>query len=129
MSGKKTIRIVIADDHPIVREGFSAIVEAEEDLTVVAEAENGRMALAAVAEHKPDIVLMDLRMPELDGVATIRELRESQPEVCSIVLTTFDSDDLVYDAIRAGARGYLLKDVSPEELVEAIRTVYRGGDR
>ncbi len=70
---------------------------------------------------------MDLRMSELDGVATIRELRESQPEVCSIVLTTFDSDDLVYDAIRAWARGYLLKDVSPEELVEAIRTVYRGG--
>ncbi len=127
MSKGQSIRIVIADDHPIVREGFSAIVEAEDDLTVVAQAWDGREALAAVAEHEPDIVLMDLRMPELDGVAAIRELRERQPDVRAIVLTTFDSDDLVYDAIRAGARGYLLKDVSPAELVEAIRTVHRGG--
>ena len=127
MSADQVIRIVIADDHPIVREGFSAIVEAEDDLTVVAQAGDGREAVTAVVKHSPDIVLMDLRMPELDGVAAIGEIREQSPDVRSIVLTTFDGDDLVYDAVRAGARGFLLKDVSPSALIDAIRTVHAGG--
>ncbi len=127
MSADKPIKIVIADDHPIVREGFSSIVEAESDLTVVAQAADGREAVAAVAEHTPEIVLMDLRMPELDGVAAISEIRERHPDVRCIVLTTFDNDELVYDAVRAGARGFLLKDVSPVELLDAIRTVHGGG--
>jgi DNA-binding NarL/FixJ family response regulator len=127
MSADQPIRIVVADDHPIVREGFSSIVEAESDLTVVAQAADGREAVAAVAEHSPDIVLMDLRMPELDGVAAITEIRGQHPDVRCIVLTTFDNDELVYDAVRAGARGFLLKDVSPVELLDAIRTVHGGG--
>lgn len=121
------IRVLIADDHPIVREGFGAIVSAEADVEVVAEVGDGAQAVEAALQHRPDIVLMDLRMPKLNGVDAIRRLSETCPGVKTIVLTTYDDDEYVYDAIRAGARGYLLKDVPPPELVRAIRTVHAGG--
>ena len=121
------IRILIVDDHPIVREGLVSIVNAEDDLDVIGQAANGKEAVEFALEHRPDVVLMDLRMPVMDGVEAIRRLREESPASRVVVLTTYDTDELVYDAIRAGARGYLLKDVTSNELTKAIRTVYRGG--
>ncbi len=121
------IRVLIADDHPIVREGFGAIVNAEPDIEVVAVAANGAEAVRQAERTGPDLVLMDLRMPEMSGVEAIQALRQARPDVKTIVLTTYDDDDDVYEAIRAGARGYLLKDVPPTELLRAIRTVHEGG--
>ena len=121
------IRVVVADDHPIVREGVGAIVNAEPDIEVVAHASDGAQALEVTESRRPDVVLMDLRMPEMDGVEAIRRMRASQPNCKVIVLTTYDSDEDVYAAIRAGARGYLLKDAPPGELLRAIRAVHTGG--
>ena len=121
------IRVLIADDHPIVREGFGAIVDAETDIQVVAQASDGIEALELTATANPDIALMDLRMPRMGGAEAIRCLRQTNPNLRSIVLTTYDDDDAIYEAIRAGARGYLLKDVRPKDLVRAIRRVHAGG--
>ncbi len=121
------IRVLIADDHPIVRQGFRAIVDAASDIEVVAEAGDGADAVDAAATHQPDVVLMDLRMPKVSGVEAIRQLHASHADLKVIVLTTYDDDDWVYEAVRAGARGYLLKDVRPAELLSAIRTVHAGG--
>lgn len=121
------IRVLIADDHPIVREGFGAIVNAESDIQVVAQASNGVEALERAAEANPDVALMDLRMPNMGGAEAIRRLRQSNPNLRAIVLTTYDDDEAIYEAIRAGARGYLLKDVRPKDLVRAIRRVHAGG--
>lgn len=121
------IRVLIADDHPIVREGFGAIVNAEADIQVVAQASNGVEALEQAAEANPDVALMDLRMPQMGGAEAIRRLRQSNPNLRAIVLTTYDDDEAIYEAIRAGARGYLLKDVRPKDLVRAIRRVHAGG--
>ncbi|MDE2868446.1 MAG: response regulator transcription factor [Chloroflexota bacterium] len=121
------IRVLIADDHPIVREGFGAIVNAEADIQVVAQASNGVEALEQAAEANPDVALMDLRMPEMGGAEAIRRLRQANPDLRAIVLTTYDDDEAIYEAIRAGARGYLLKDVRPKDLVRAIRRVHAGG--
>ena len=121
------IRVLIADDHPIVREGFGAIVNAEPDIEVVAQASNGIEALECAADTNPSVALMDLRMPRMGGVEAIRKLRQTNPNLRAIVLTTYDDDDAIYEAIRAGARGYLLKDVRPKDLVRAIRTVHAGG--
>ncbi len=121
------IRILIADDHPIVREGFGAIVNAEADIQVVAQASNGVEALERAAEANPDVALMDLRMPNMGGAEAIRRLRQANPNLRAIVLTTYDDDEAIYEAIRAGARGYLLKDVRPKDLVRAIRRVHAGG--
>ena len=115
------------DDHPIVREGLVSIVNAEDDLDVIGQAANGKQAVEFALEHRPDVVLMDLRMPVMDGVEAIRRLHDQAPDSRLVVLTTYDTDELVYDAIRAGARGYLLKDVASSDLTEAIRTVHRGG--
>ena len=120
------IRVLIADDHPIVREGFGAIVNAEPDIEVVAQASNGIEALEHAAATNPSVALMDLRMPRMGGVEAIRQLRRTNPNLRAIVLTTYDDDDAIYEAIRAGARGYLLKDVRPKDLVRAIRTVHAG---
>lgn len=121
-----TIRVFIADDHPIVRRGIKNLLETEANIEVVGEATNGRDAVAAVEALKPDIVLMDLVMPVIDGIEAIRQLRESQPEARILVLTSFGTDDKVFPAIKAGALGYLIKDTAPEDLVRAIRQVYKG---
>lgn len=120
------IRVFIADDHPVVRRGIRGLLETEPDLAVVGEATNGREAVVAVAKQRPDIVLMDLVMPIMDGVAAIRAIRADQPQVRILVLTSFATDDKVFPAIKAGALGYLIKDTPPDELLQAIRRVHRG---
>ncbi|MGW0519700.1 response regulator [Crossiella sp. NPDC003009] len=120
------IRLLIVDDHPIVRNGLSAAFGAEPDIEVVGEAANGLEAVRLAAEVEVDVALMDLRMPELDGVQAIRRLREQSPQVRVLVLTTFDTDSDVLPAIEAGATGYLLKDAPPEELLKAVRAASRG---
>ncbi len=121
-----TIRVLIVDDHTVVRDGLSAMLEHQEDITVVGEAENGVAGVEQADRLLPDVVLMDLRMPELDGVGAMRRIREDHPEVNFLVLTTFDTDDYIYDAIEAGAKGFLLKDASREDLFKAVRAVARG---
>jgi DNA-binding NarL/FixJ family response regulator len=120
------IRLLIADDHPVVRDGLRGMVAGEPDLEVVGEAATGVEALALVPRVRPDVALVDLRMPELDGVATIRALRARHPEVRVLVLTTFDTEQDVVSAIEAGATGYLLKDAPRAELFRAIRAAARG---
>jgi DNA-binding NarL/FixJ family response regulator len=120
------LSILIADDHPVVRDGLRGMLETQADFEVVGEAADGDQAIKEVAELKPDIVLMDLRMPEVDGVTAIREIKGSQPETQILVLTTYDSDADILPAIEAGANGYLLKDSSREELYGAIRATARG---
>ena len=120
------IRLLIVDDHPVVRDGLRGMVAAEPDLEVVGEAGNGLEALALVPRVRPNVALVDLRMPELDGVATIRALRERHLEVRVLVLTTFDGERDVVSAIEAGATGYLLKDAPRAELFRAVRAAARG---
>jgi len=122
----KRIRILLVDDQALFREGLSTLLSVQPDLAVVGEANNGQEALALAERLQPDVVLMDLRMPVLDGVAATRSLKERQPDCRVIVLTTFDDDDYVFEGLRAGAVGYLLKDVSSETLVEAIHTAASG---
>ena len=121
-----TIRVLIVDDHTVVRDGLSAMLGREDDIEVVGEAQNGLEGVEKATLLKPDVVLMDLRMPELDGVEAMRRIREQQPEINFLVLTTFDTDEYIYDAIEAGAKGFLLKDASREELFKAVRAVSRG---
>ena len=121
-----TIKILIADDHTVVRDGLSAMLERQRDFTVVGEAKNGQEAVESARSLRPNIILMDLRMPELDGVEAMRQIRSQDGDVNFIVLTTFDTDEYIFDAIEAGAKGYLLKDSSREELFNAIRTVHSG---
>ncbi|MFC0113755.1 response regulator [Kibdelosporangium aridum] len=120
------IRLLIVDDHPVVRDGLRATFTGEPDIEVVGEAGNGRQAIEMVATHNANVVLMDLRMPELDGVRAIRKLRETAPETRVLVLTTFDTDSDVLPAIEAGATGYLLKDATTEELLKAVRAAHQG---
>jgi DNA-binding NarL/FixJ family response regulator len=117
---------MICDDQALVRSGFAMILDAREDLEVVGEAENGREAIALAARLNPDVILMDVRMPELDGVGATRAIVRSGAPARILILTTFDLDEYVYDAIRAGASGFLLKDVQPAQLVDAIRTIAAG---
>jgi len=120
------VRVLLVDDQALFREALATLLDVRSDVEVVAEAANGEEALRAAAEFRPDVVLMDLRMPVLDGIAATRRLRVEQPEVRVIALTTFDEDDEVFAALRAGAVGYLLKDVSAARLVEAILATARG---
>ena len=121
-----TIRVLLADDQALVRAGFRMILEAQPDVEVVGEAGDGDEAIALAARSTPDVVLMDVRMPRVDGLAATREIVRAQPAVRVLVLTTFDLDDYVYDALAAGASGFLLKDVGRDELVNAVRVVAAG---
>ena len=120
------IRVLIVDDHSLVRRGLAAIVNMEEDTEVVGEAADGEEAIRMWREIRPDIILMDLRMPNMDGVAAIRGIRAEDPDSGIIVLTTYDHDDDIYAGLRAGAKAYLLKDAQPEELFRCIRAVHAG---
>ncbi len=120
------IRLIIADDHPVVRTGLQGMLAGQLDLEVAGEATTGREAVDLVRELHPDVVLMDLRMPEMDGVAAISEVKALQPEVHVLVLTTYDTDADILRAIEAGATGYLLKDAPREELFRAIRAAAQG---
>jgi DNA-binding NarL/FixJ family response regulator len=122
----RRIRVLLAEDHIIVRNGLAAIINQEDDMTVVAEAGDGLEAIELWKAHHPDVVLMDLRMPGLSGVNAIYELRAADPEARIIILTTFDGDEDIYRAMRAGAKAYLLKDVKREELFQCIREVHSG---
>jgi DNA-binding NarL/FixJ family response regulator len=120
------IRVVIADDQELVRAGFRMILGAHEDIAVVGEAGNGREAVEAARLHRPDVVLMDIRMPGVDGIEATRRLMEHADAPRVLMLTTFDLDEYVYDALKAGASGFLLKNAPPDRLVDAIRTVAAG---
>jgi DNA-binding NarL/FixJ family response regulator len=121
-----TVRVLIADDQPLMRTGFRMILHATDDIRVVGEASDGATAAAGAAELRPDVVLMDVRMPGTDGIEGTRRIVASLPETRVLILTTFDLDEYAFTALRAGASGFLLKDVPPEQLVEAIRLVASG---
>ena len=121
-----TITLVVADDHPIVRGGIVALLAAEPDVEVVAEAADGHEAVAAALEHRPSVVLTDLRMPNLDGVGAIEAIRADWPDAAIVVLTTYDTDEAIVRAIEAGAAGYLLKDAPSDDLVDAVRRAAAG---
>ena len=120
------IRVLVVDDHPVVRQGLRAFLESRPGIVVVGEAADGATAVTEAARLQPDVVLMDLVMPGLDGAAAIRRVRERAPSARVLVLTSFASDDQVLPAVQAGAAGYLLKDVEPPDLEAAIRTVHQG---
>jgi two-component system, NarL family, response regulator YdfI len=121
-----SIRVLVVDDHLIVREGLSLILETAEGIELAGEAADGAAALRLCAELQPDVVLMDLRMPGMDGLTAIRQLSATQPEIAVIILTTYDEDDLMLQGLQAGARGFLLKDTSRAALLDAIRVAARG---
>jgi two-component system NarL family response regulator len=123
---KKRIRILIADDHTVVREGLVSLVKRKSDMVVLAEASNGREAVDLWKQHHPDVTLLDLRMPEMDGVSAINTIRELDPNAHIVVLTTYDGDEDIYRAIKAGAKAYLLKDTARDALVDCVRKVYAG---
>jgi DNA-binding NarL/FixJ family response regulator len=125
----ETIRILVADDHNVVRQGLVALINTVPSMTVVGEASDGQRAIELFRQHQPDITLMDLRMPGLGGVEAITEIRREFPQARIIVLTTFDGDEDIYRALQAGARGYLLKGMDSDVLMEAIRTVHAGKSR
>lgn len=126
MSEEAVIRVLAVDDHPLVRKGIASILANEADMELVAEAGNGREAVEIFAERHPDVVLMDLRMPEMDGIEATRMIRQADPEARIIALTSYDGDQDIYRALEAGVRGYMLKEMVHTEVVRAIRTVYSG---
>jgi NarL family two-component system response regulator LiaR len=120
------IHVLIADDHLVVRRGIRALLATEPGIDVVAEAPTGAAAVAAAVRHRPDVILMDLMMPEMDGIEAIRQIKADQPDAHILVLTSFATDDKILPALKAGALGYLLKDAGPDELMLAIGQVHRG---
>jgi two-component system NarL family response regulator len=126
MASTKPIRVLIADDHPVVREGLRALVARRPDMDVVAEAATGREAVDGFFRHRPDVALIDLRMPDLDGVDALVAIRQREPSARVVVLTSFGGDDDVYRALRAGAKAYLMKYTPREDLIACIRAVHAG---
>jgi two-component system, NarL family, response regulator len=122
----KQIRAVIADDHPVVREGLGALVNSQQDMNVVGEAANGKQAVQEFLLHRPDVLLLDLRMPEMNGIEAIHAILEKEPEARIIVLSTYNTDEDICQALKAGAKAYLLKDSPREQLLESIRSVHTG---
>jgi two-component system, NarL family, response regulator len=122
----RSIRVLVVDDHPIVRQGLVSILESEPDMVIVGQASNGNEAIAQFRLHQPDVVLLDLRMPQLGGVEVITAVRAEAPEANIIMLTIYDTDEAIYQGLRAGARAYLLKDTPCDEILEVIRAVYEG---
>ena len=121
-----SIRVLVADDQSMVRAGFRMLLADEEDIEVVAEASNGLEAVEKASRYKPSVVLMDIRMPELDGLSAAKQILEADDEARVLILTTFDHDEYVYEALRIGASGFVLKDDPPEQLIGAIRTIAQG---
>ncbi|MEI6499956.1 MAG: response regulator transcription factor [Armatimonadota bacterium] len=126
MQTANPIKILIADDHPVVREGLAALIDRRPDMTVVAEASNGRELVAQFLLHRPDVALVDLRMPDLDGADAITAIRQQAPGARIVVLTTYDDDEDIQRSLRAGAKAYMLKDAPREELVACIKAVHEG---
>lgn len=120
-------RVLIVDDHPVVREGLRAVLSTEPDFTVVGDAGDGATGLRRAGELRPDIILIDLALPDMDGVEVIRSIKQIDPSVRVVVLTAYDADERIVEAIRAGAQGYLLKGTPREELLAALRVVAQGG--
>lgn len=123
---KPCLRLAIADDHPIVREGLESLIASQRDMELISEAENGKQAVRQYFRYFPDVLLLDLRMPEMNGVEVTQTIRRKRPDAKIIVFSTYDGDEDVYRALMAGAKSYLLKDARREQLFEAIRNVHRG---
>ncbi|MBM3129782.1 MAG: response regulator transcription factor [Chloroflexi bacterium] len=121
------IRLVVVDDHPVVRHGLVSMLGYEKDLQVVGEAANGQDAVRVILEQKPDVTLLDLRLPGFSGIEVMKQVRAESPHTRFLVLTTYDTDEYIIPALSAGAQGYLLKDTSPDELVRAIHSIAQGG--
>jgi two-component system, NarL family, response regulator len=126
MNQPSSIRVLVVDDHPVVCQGLIGMLEKAPDIVIVGQGRNGHEAIAVFQQQQPDVTLMDLRMPEMGGVQAITAICNEFPNARIIVLTTYDSDEEIYQGLRAGAKGYLLKDSEPEELLTAIRTVTKG---
>ena len=120
------VRILIADDHRFVREGIAAVLNREKDLEVVGQASDGSEAVSQARNLRPDVILMDLQMPGVDGIEAIRQIRERDPNALIVILTAFDTDDYIFRGIEAGASSYMLKDAAPEDVLKAIRALYGG---
>ena len=127
MSGKRPVRVLVVDDHPVFREGFAALLGSIDEIEVVGTASTGVEAVEQAAVRDPDVVVMDVQMPDMDGIEATRRILEKHPEIGVVVLTMSEEDGTIFDALRAGARGYLLKGAEPDEVVRAITTVAGGG--
>ncbi|MEL6470421.1 MAG: response regulator transcription factor [Cyanobacteria bacterium J06623_4] len=126
MTSDSPITVLVVEDHSIVREGIVSVLNRQEDITVVAEAKNGKEAIALHQQHQPAITMMDLRMPQMEGLEAVLQIRAATPKAKIIVLTTYDTDEDIYQCLQAGARGYLLKDATAAELTNAVRQVHQG---
>lgn len=120
------LKVIVADDHTLMREGVAAVISRQSDMVVIGEAADGEQAIAMVEKEHPDVLLLDLRMPKLDGVAVTERLKGKHPDMAIVILSTYDADDDILRALRAGAKAYLLKDTPPEELAECVRAVHAG---
>jgi DNA-binding NarL/FixJ family response regulator len=126
MTDSPTIRVVLADDHAVVRKGIREFLEGEGDIAVVAEAADGEQAVALVAEHEPDVAVLDIQMPNMTGIEATRRIKAEHPDVQVLILTAYDDDPYIFALLQAGASGYILKTADSSELVQAVRTVHRG---